>query len=396
MVSRPEFALRQQKLEDELRQLKEASTLNPGEGNAPMDIEPSEPVGQDVVMDIPEDVAQRLVDAESSARPRRLQPDDNSKSLYAAWIALIPTLVPAYLMYLEAAQGRTRPPSTEVETFICPQGSCSIKTTSVLCLHFQYLVNMPVQYCQCVTVPQRLVSRGLFPSSPQLPRVAIHIDLLDFYFALFERSADAVTALAGALKSIYVRRGFPILNDKGEPVQDPFRRGLGSAVQWYDQLRNLPEAMVDCALDESLQIIYADQQAPADTVDRHAHKHTTAQRPVGPAHTGQDTTALWPHTGPGGIPNEPPSKRSSSPVSRVDIACYAPCSNSKSEPPDFNSGSVLRTLATDSYSVLHPSYSGLNSGPSDVSDHAIASCSFLTIGLLSSLFPLLFRTSLLL
>ena len=46
------------------------------------------------------------------------------------------------------------------------------------------------------------------------PRSAISIDLLDLYFALFERSADAVSALAGALKTMYYRRGFSILNGK--------------------------------------------------------------------------------------------------------------------------------------------------------------------------------------
>ena len=50
--------------------------------------------------------------------------------------------------------------------------------------------------------------------SPSHPRLAVSIDLLDFYFAIFERSADAVTALAGALKTMYSRRGFSILNLK--------------------------------------------------------------------------------------------------------------------------------------------------------------------------------------
>ena len=44
--------------------------------------------------------------------------------------------------------------------------------------------------------------------------MAISIDLLDLYSALFDRSADAVTALAAALKTMYKRRGFPILNSK--------------------------------------------------------------------------------------------------------------------------------------------------------------------------------------
>ena len=44
--------------------------------------------------------------------------------------------------------------------------------------------------------------------------MAISIDLLDLYSALFDRSADAVTALAAALKTMYSRRGFPVLNSK--------------------------------------------------------------------------------------------------------------------------------------------------------------------------------------
>ena len=68
--------------------------------------------------------------------------------------------------------------------------------------------------CACSPLPNTLVKSGLFPTAPSLPRVAVSIDLLDFYFALFERSADAITALAGALKTLYQRRGFPILNEK--------------------------------------------------------------------------------------------------------------------------------------------------------------------------------------
>ncbi|KAI0702132.1 hypothetical protein C8Q76DRAFT_587575, partial [Earliella scabrosa] len=97
-------------------------------------------------------------------------------------------------------------------------------------------------------LPNTLVKSSLFPTAPSLPRVAVSIDLLDFYFALFKRSADAITALAGALKSLYQRRGFPILNEKGEPVQDPFRRGIGYAVQWYNCLRGKVENLYDTLL----------------------------------------------------------------------------------------------------------------------------------------------------
>ena len=53
-----------------------------------------------------------------------------------------------------------------------------------------------------------LVSQGLFPTSPYRPRVAISVDLLDFYHALSQRACDSITAVAGALKSFYSSRGF--------------------------------------------------------------------------------------------------------------------------------------------------------------------------------------------
>jgi hypothetical protein len=47
--------------------------------------------------------------------------------------------------------------------------------------------------------------------------MAISIDLLDFYSALFERSCDAVNAMAAALNTFYIRRGFFLLNGKVSP-----------------------------------------------------------------------------------------------------------------------------------------------------------------------------------
>jgi len=42
--------------------------------------------------------------------------------------------------------------------------------------------------------------------------MAVSIDFLDFYSALFERSCDAVNALAAAMNNFYGRRGFQLLN----------------------------------------------------------------------------------------------------------------------------------------------------------------------------------------
>ncbi|KAI1790619.1 hypothetical protein LXA43DRAFT_882467 [Ganoderma leucocontextum] len=179
------------------------------------------------------------------SHPRRVLPDAAAYRLYSNWLVLIPTLVDDYLGYMQRSQGRLgRPLDLLTSTF---------------------------QSCNCSTIPQILVHNGLFPTSPVQPRLAVSIDLLDFYSALFDRSADAVTALAGALKTMYSRRGFHILNEKGEPVHDPFRRGLGQAIQWYDSLRRSPESMLEKAVDACIPLIKGELKS--DRLRNHSDEH---------------------------------------------------------------------------------------------------------------------------
>ncbi|KAG2082067.1 uncharacterized protein F5147DRAFT_536030, partial [Suillus discolor] len=63
-------------------------------------------------------------------------------------------------------------------------------------------------------LPQVLVYHGLFPTSPSQPRMAVSIELLSFYCALFECSCDAINALASALKTHYSRRGYQMTDAK--------------------------------------------------------------------------------------------------------------------------------------------------------------------------------------
>lgn len=85
---------------------------------------------------------------------------------------------------------------------------------NVRIIRFIDLIAIDVKACRCYSIPQVLVHHGLFPVSPSHPRTAVSIDLLEFYHVLFERSADAVTALAGALRTHYARRGFQTLDHK--------------------------------------------------------------------------------------------------------------------------------------------------------------------------------------
>ncbi|KAJ7310116.1 hypothetical protein DFH08DRAFT_653564, partial [Mycena albidolilacea] len=71
-----------------------------------------------------------------------------------------------------------------------------------------------VMTCQCMPVGVLLICHGIFPASPTWPWTGISIDLLKIYWALFERSCDAITVLAAALHTIYDWRGFKVLSSR--------------------------------------------------------------------------------------------------------------------------------------------------------------------------------------
>ncbi|KIJ58223.1 hypothetical protein HYDPIDRAFT_72010, partial [Hydnomerulius pinastri MD-312] len=83
-----------------------------------------------------------------------------------------------------------------------------------------------------------LLHHGLFPTAPSQPRMAVSIELLAFYRALFERSCDAINALAAALNSHYTRRGFRM-----------------TGREWYDVLQVEVEHHIQSVLEQCRQRI---------------------------------------------------------------------------------------------------------------------------------------------
>ena len=118
--------------------------------------------------------------------------------------------------------------------------------------------------------------------------MAVSIDLLAFYRSLFERSCDAINALASALRSHYVRRGFRIVNkhvclvssyllfyyvtsSQNEAVHDPFQRGLGFSVQWFDVLHVEVERRIEASLQvcrEQVKASKVPQLTPTTPIPR--------------------------------------------------------------------------------------------------------------------------------
>jgi CxC1 like cysteine cluster associated with KDZ transposases len=152
--------------------------------------------------------------------------------LHASWAEVLPGLLSPLLEYISSSVGIVIPPADDLHAECAL--SCVPKHTKILCLYFdrEYLLlqfsfahhlsadfrSINVVACKCHTTLQVLVKHGLFPTSPSQPRMAVSIDLLDFYRALFERSCDAITAISGALHTFYSRRGFHMLTKKVCPV----------------------------------------------------------------------------------------------------------------------------------------------------------------------------------
>ncbi|KAG6883278.1 hypothetical protein C0993_007006, partial [Termitomyces sp. T159_Od127] len=109
--------------------------------------------------------------------------------------------------------------------------------------------------------------------------MAVSVHLLDFYHALFERSCDAVNALAAALNSFYQKRGYILLNQRGQPIRDAFQRGLGHAIQWYDNLQVRIEQKVEAAIVSADQLIQANKAGKMLVPDSAQPEHSTPEDP---------------------------------------------------------------------------------------------------------------------
>ncbi|TFK63382.1 hypothetical protein BDN72DRAFT_775931 [Pluteus cervinus] len=154
---------------------------------------------------------------------------------YDPWKKLLPLLIKPFLHHMSRSTGAVVKPANDLKG-TCSLASCRTRTLKILCLYLD-----------------QLVRNGLFPSAPIAPKLSFSLELLDFYRAIFEQSCDAIASISAALYNFYHRRGFPILN-KGSRMQDPFRKGFGVAVQWYDALRVQIENEVNNAIAESITL----------------------------------------------------------------------------------------------------------------------------------------------
>ncbi|OCH96026.1 hypothetical protein OBBRIDRAFT_830617 [Obba rivulosa] len=253
------------RLQERLRELQDDGSSSPqsGPSTLPLDDEDT-PIGtlneppELTSSDVAPDAAAGQVDPPESLVPppkrRRTKHTTDVASMYDRWKVLVPTIVVPLLRYLRHSAGY--PVATHfVPTYTCATGICTQKLQNVTLLFWDHYDTQSVPYCDCNPLPHVLIASGMFPTSLTQPQMAVAIDLLEFYIALVERSGDAVTALARSLRNFYTRRGWRVLDGKGAPLLDPFRKPLGHAIQWYDIVRVLIDRTLDDVVENARLII---------------------------------------------------------------------------------------------------------------------------------------------
>ncbi len=191
----------------------------------------NEALVEDPGINEPNEESEPTCTTNTAAKPsRRTVPDEDAHLLYDRWNTLLAFLEHPFVEYLNRSV--RQPTGTSFSRDggpTCCNTSCTSTDRTVLMLFWDraYLLPSFIYYieasridfethtissCLCAGLPEILVSNGMFPTSPIEPRMAVSIDLLEFYHHLFQRSADAVTAVAAALHMFYGRRGWDVVD----------------------------------------------------------------------------------------------------------------------------------------------------------------------------------------
>ncbi|KZV97794.1 hypothetical protein EXIGLDRAFT_580691, partial [Exidia glandulosa HHB12029] len=155
--------------------------------------------------------------------------------LYERWNALLNRLKGPFLRSRHAS-------AREADAPFC---ACTPRERRVVCVFWDRFEIKSVRACEHRPLPIALVELGLFPSGPSKPGYAFCTELLDFFMALTYHAADSAQALAAALHTYHVQRGYVMRGRTGQPVQEGYRRAMQQAFHWYRVLHHKIDADVD-------------------------------------------------------------------------------------------------------------------------------------------------------
>ncbi|KAK7005995.1 hypothetical protein R3P38DRAFT_2556384 [Favolaschia claudopus] len=304
---------------------------------------------QDVEMNGWEDEEVIVTPSAASAPPRPPLPQHSDTEaaharLNDAWNALLPLLEIPWVKYYRDTHGGPRECIPTEVVYDCTSSCDSPTVTKVKCLYPTHIRYVTFRTCSCKSAAILLVEHGVFPATPSKTQTGVSFDLLDFYRALFERSCDAVTALAAALHTVYERRGFRVLSARVDnihnPTQDPFRRLLTQAVQWSSNLRARVEHKVDVALQAAAMRLAAQRRIGEASVDSVLTSATLTEASVDSVPTSATLTEA-------SVDSVPTSAPLSTPIVPTSVTRPEPTSAPLSTPPVapmLSAGRASRTL----------------------------------------------------
>ncbi|KAK1234210.1 hypothetical protein PQX77_002586 [Marasmius sp. AFHP31] len=206
----------------------DSSDTGPTDSNMDMDLDNELPNTSDDLDDV-------LPPPSACSQPKPSKQDEEEGKA-RRWRETLKSLVDPLLQYWDRTLGVYPEEATPAPETLCSTGTCISEIATVQVIHFDNHRLKTFRHCRCKGLPQVLITHGLFPTSPSQPRMAISLELLEFYRSLSQHASDAVTALASGLTMVYRRRGFRLLGAAGEALSDPIRRALGNSLQWYDTL----------------------------------------------------------------------------------------------------------------------------------------------------------------
>ncbi|CAK5280809.1 unnamed protein product [Mycena citricolor] len=183
-------------------------------------------------------------------RPHGLQRKPRATQASSVWIHLIPDLALSLLAFRKSSFAC--PPTSLAATIYqnCDNPSCTQNKIRVLCLHIAHFQHIDVQACSCVSPATVLLEHGALATSPSKPQIAVAVNTLEIYQALFERSCIAIQAFTNALTTLYNTRGFELMSKTfdSEHATDPLRQALSQAVHVYSSIQRHIRKMVNDAL----------------------------------------------------------------------------------------------------------------------------------------------------
>ncbi|KAL6305915.1 hypothetical protein BKA93DRAFT_730537, partial [Sparassis latifolia] len=127
----------------------------------------------------------------------------------------------------------------------CTCGGEHVRTLKVVCVYFESLRYVNINVCLCSPAALQLLSRGLFPCTPQAPTLAVDLNLLRFTQQLFVRLPPNTTSFCATLEAFLGDRGYKLT------TRDSLHRRFGNALLWYSNLLNATKRHMQDAVKQA-------------------------------------------------------------------------------------------------------------------------------------------------